>query len=237
MIRLDGNAILIADPDLAYGMQLSDSLSFHGAKCFIAEHLSEAKVLLKKYDFDLVISNYYLTDGIIHQLIDWSSRELKSMPIYTCIGYPYSDRKLSEKHSIADLFTKSDSRRIVSSLSKLLFDQQQFKENILELLTPREIMIELHMGGVSQFIRPLEIHHQGLYLQNVEPFEIGAFGILKFSLLSAGQTEHFLIPGHFEEREHFKVSSNYLPNWEKFVAYMDLKQLNVTNFLHKAAGL
>lgn len=240
MIRLDGNAILIADSDTLYGMQLADALSLHGARCFRAEHISEAKFLLKKYDFDLVISNYYLVDGIIHQLIDWSTINLDSLPIFTCIGYPYPTESFSHQHSIAEIFSKNNSGRIVASLSKLLFDFNQFQESLLEISTPTEILIELHSGGRTDIIRPIEINDESLYFQFDAASPRGTFGILKFSVLSETQGENFLIPGYFDgdssSGQLFRINQKYLTNWARFIRCLNLKQLNITNFLKKASG-
>ena len=240
MIRLDGNAILIADSDSSYGAQLADALSLHGARCFRAEHISEAKFLLKKYDFDLVISNYYLVDGIIHQLIDWSTNNLETLPIFTCIGYPYPAESFSHQHSIVETFSKNDSRRILTSLSKLLFDFNQFQENLLEMTSPTEILIELHSGGRTDIVRPIEINDESLYFQYDIVSPKGTFGILKFSILSEAQGENFLIPGYFDgscsSGQLFMINQKYLTNWARFIKFLNLKQLNITNFLKRASG-
>ncbi|MFP5385324.1 MAG: hypothetical protein ACLGHN_04555 [Bacteriovoracia bacterium] len=240
MIRLDGNAILIADPDSAYGESLSAYLSQFGARCFRAEHISGAKLLLKKYDFDLVISNYYLADGIIHQLIDWSTNNLESLPIFTCIGYPYPADSFSHRHAIAEIFSKNDSSRIMASLSRLLFDFNEFQESLFEMAAPTEILIELHTAGKTDIVRPIEINEESLFLQFDSSSPKGAFGVLKFSFLSGSQGENFLIPGYFEgdyvSGQTFRINQKYLPNWTKFLKFLNVKQLNVTNFLKKASG-
>ena len=241
-MRFDGNSILIADPDTAYGMQLSDALTLHGARCSVAEHLSAAKALLLKYDFDMVISNYYLSDGIIHQLIDWSTSNLSSVPIFTCVNYPFpADANISKNHSIAQVFTKGDSRKILSTLSDLLFDFSSYKESLHEISRPVEILIELHVSGKCHIIRPQEITHDSVFLQLDSASPKGDFGILKFSLLLEGKSQNFLIPGQlmgaYPGGQLFKINQKYLKNWEKFLNYLNLKQLRITNFLNKASGL
>ncbi len=241
-MRFDGNSILIADPDTAYGLQLSDALSFYGAKCVVAEHLAAAKVHLKNHDFDMIISNYYLADGIIHQLIDWCTFNLESLPIFTCIGYPFpAEVDLSRKQAISGIFSKNESHKILNSVSNLLFDFNEFKENLLETLVPAEILIELHVKGQCHLIRPIEITSESIFLQvdNTSPKD--TFGILKFSLISEGQTQNFLIPGKltgtFPGGQLFKINQKYHGNWDKFLKFMNFKQMRITHFLNKASGL
>lgn len=241
-MRFDGNSILIADPDTSYGLQLSDALTFHGARCSVAEHLSAAKIILKRQDFDMVISNYYLADGIIHQLIDWCTAHLPTVPVFTCIGYPFpTDSEISRKHSIADTFSKNDSRRILNSVSNLLFNSNDLKESLHELAIPTEILIELHISGKTHMVRPIEITEESVFLQLDSVAEKGSFGILKFSLINEGQTQNFLIPGHMDSQfpggQLFKVNPKYLNNWNRFLTSLNLKQMKITHFLNKVSGI
>lgn len=241
-MRFDGHSILIADPDTAYGLQLSDALTLHGAKCEVAEHLAAAKVQLKNHDFDIIVSNYYLSDGIIHQLIDWCTLSLDILPVFTCIGYPFpADIDLSRKHSISDVFSKGDSRRILSGLSDLLFNATEFRENICASVVPAEILIELHVDGKCHLIRPIEITNESVFIQLDHVSPNGTSGILKFSLISNGQSQNFLIPGKlagkFPGGQLFKINQKYHGNWDKFLKFLNLKQMRITHFLNKASGL
>lgn len=241
MNRFDGNTILIADGDRVYGTQLAEVLGKNGAKCFYTENLGGAKKLFLKYDFDLVISNYYLSDGVIHQLIDWCSGNLRTLPIFTCLGYPLpADSELSQKFSIADIFSKSDSRRMLSGLSALLFDFNAFHESLLEIITPTEILIEIMVGTNSFMVTPLELTSNSMYVQMDSQFTCGTFGILKFSLGNGKNSQSFIIPGSFEtgviEGQIFKINKTYVPNWEKFLKFLDDRQVDITYFMCKAAG-
>lgn len=241
MNRFDGNTILIAEGDKVFGTQLAEALSFNGATCFYAEDLESAKKLFNKYDFDLVISNYYLSDGVIHQMIDWCSENLLTMPIFTCVGYPLAgDCGLSQKHSISDVFSKNDSRRIMTGLSKLLFDFNQFHESLLEMITPTEVLIEIQIGLSSFLVRPIELNNDSMFVQMDCQFTRGSFGVLKFSLGHGEKCQNFIIPGFFEnqfsEGQVFKINKKYISSWMKFLAFLDDKQMNITHFMNKAAG-
>lgn len=236
MIRLDGNTILVADTDKVYGTQLAEVLGVHGATCFFAEDLSYAKVLLKKYDFDLIISNYHLPDGIIHHLIDWCSNQIGCLPIFTCIGHPMpSEIEFSQKQSIAEVFSKNDFPRMLDGLSRLLFDFTVFHENLLEMMAPTEVRVEAVVSNKNYFITPLELNETGLFVQNHSGINTGSFGILKFSLTYENQNLNFIILGFFEG-SFFKVNANYLSNWERFLQFLNLRQVNITKFMNKAAG-
>ncbi len=241
MNRFDGNTILIADGDKFFGTQLADVLTFNGATCFYSEDIESAKKLFNKYEFDLVISNYYLSDGVIHQLIDWCTHNLRTLPIFTCVGYPLpADSELSLKHSIADTFSKNDSRRMLTGLSKLLFDFNQFHESLLEIITPTEVLIEIKVGNSSFLVRPLELTNDSMYVHMDRDFTRGTFGILKFSLGIGESSQNFIIPGFFENRfsegQVFKINKTYLPNWERFLKFLNDRQMDITHFLNKAAG-
>lgn len=236
MIRLDGNTILVADTDKLYGTQLAEVLGVHGAKCFFADDISYAKTLMEKYDFDLVVSNYHLPDGIIHHLIDWCSANLSYLPIFTCTNHPMpSEIDLSHKQSIAEIFTKSDFPRMLQGISRLLFDFNSFYENLLEMMAPTEIRIEAIINNKNHMIVPLELTQEGMFVQPDAIFKSGSFGILKFSLAYEFQNQNFVIPGSFEG-QFFKVNENYKSNWEKFLKYLSLRQVNITQFMNKAAG-
>jgi hypothetical protein len=242
MNRFDGNTILIAEGDRVFGTQLAEVLSFKGATCFYAEDLENAQKLFGKYDFDLVISNYYLSDGVIHQMIDWCSENLQTLPIFTCIGYPLAgDCELSQKHSIADVFSKNDPRRILSGLSKLLFDFNQFHESLLEMISPTEVLIEIQVGISSFIVRPIELNNDSMYVHVDRQFARGTFGVLKFSLGQDENSQNFIIPGFFEgkfsEGQVFRINRKYISNWLKFLAFLDDKQMKITCFMNKAAGL
>lgn len=241
MTRFDGNSILIADCDCKFSNEIIATLSEMGAKCFFAKDISSAKKLMAKYDFDLVISNYYLADGLIFQLIDWSADNLKFLPIFTCVGWPIpSEVGFSQKHSIVDIFSKSDTQRLVKGISRLLFDFNQFYESLMGMVAPEELMIELQVGEYGIQAKPIEISDEKIYLNVFEKLERGTFGVLKFSFKHEGVDHRFNIPGHVESVSSsghcFQIHPHYLMNWERFLNYLNKKQVNITDFMHKASG-
>lgn len=241
-MRLDGNSVLIADADYDFSDQLKSSLSQLGANCFQADDINEAKALLGKHDFDVIVSNYYLSDGIIHELIDWCSKNLESLPIFTCVGYPLpTDSNLSKKHSISDIFSKNDPDRIAAGLSRLLFDFNEFHLSLLEIMTPKEITIEILVDKKSFMVRPTEISDETLLFDGSSVFQRGSFVIMKFSLLNEEQTQNFIIPGFVESHDSMsttvQIDKAYLHNWKKFRNYLETKQVKISQFLKKASGL
>lgn len=241
MFRFDGSSILIVDMDRLFGMQLSEVLTSAGARSVYAGSIAECKNLLKTYDFDIVVSNYYLTDGIIHQLIDWCEKNVKSMPIFTAMGYPLpGDADLSQKHSIADVFSKNDRNRILAGISNLLFDINQFHGSLLEMLDPNEVMIEMKVNSQRLLVRPIEISQDSIFLSINQDFEPGSFGIMNFSLNDKNQIHNFVIPGYFAAKssggQHFRINRTYHGHWQNFLDRMQAKQMDISTFMKKAAG-
>ena len=241
MNRFDGNNILIVDIDRIYGTQLAEVLASHGAKTFFGSSLAEAKELLLQYDFDIVICNYYLTDGIIYQLIDWSEKNIKTLPIFTAMGNPLpGELDLLRKQSIADVFSKGDRGRMFTGISNLLFDFKEFKGNLREMISPTEVMIELKVKEDRMFVRPIEIADDCVYLLLKQQFQPGMFGIMNFSLREQLEVQHFVIPGFFAGQfgggQQFRINRTYQGHWKIFLDHMQEKQMNISNFLKKAAG-
>ncbi len=241
MIRLDGNAILIADSDPGFLNPLANELARHGARCFVAADMGQARDLLSKFEFDLVISNYYLSDGIIYQLMDWCTKNLTFLPIFTCVGHPFgSDKELSQKQAIANIFQKHETGRILSGISKLLFNFNDYQQSLLEMIDPNEIKIEICVSDYNFLVVPSEINEDNLYLSLEQEFSRGTFGVLKFAVVLEDRYHSFIIPGYFDEKcpsgQVFVVDEKYRRHWKQFLDYLNMKQGNITKFLSKAAG-
>ncbi|WPU65784.1 DNA-binding transcriptional response regulator [Peredibacter starrii] len=241
MNRYDGNTILIVDIDRVYGTQLAEVLASQGARTSFGSSIAEAKELLLQFDFDIVISNYYLTDGIIFQLIDWCEKNIRTLPIFTAMGNPLpGELDLLRKQSIADVFSKGDRNRMFTGISNLLFDFKEFQGNLQEMISPSEVMIELKVKEERMFARPIEIADDCIYLLLKQQFQAGMFGIMNFSLREKKEVQHFVIPGffagEFAEGQQFRINRTYQGHWKIFLDHMQDKQMNISNFLKKAAG-
>jgi hypothetical protein len=189
-----------------------------------------------------VVANYYLSDGIIHELIDWCEHFLKELPLFTCIGHPLpSDVVFFQKHSIVDVFDKKNPQKVARGLSELLFNFNEFHESLLELVTPKEISILLLVGGHKLNLWTHEIYDNGLYFQTERSFMGGTFGILKFSLVGDDKIQNFVIPGHVEGQSIdgtlFRINHKYAPKWKQFLTFLNEKQIKVNRFLKRASGL
>lgn len=241
MNRFDGSSILVVDIDRLYGTQLVEVLVSHGARCVFASGIAEAKKLFERFDFDLVVSNYYLADGIIHQLIEWSLANIKRPPIFTAMGYPLAgDAELLQKHCIAEVFSKNDRTRILTGLSKLLFDFHQLKNSLMELIDPTEVVIEMKVNSHRLLALPIEISSESIFLSLGQCFEPGLFGEMNFSLNEKKYIHSFVIPGHFASQapggQHFNINQTYFGHWKMFLNLMDEKQTDISTFMKKAAG-
>jgi hypothetical protein len=241
MNRFDGNTILVADIDQVYGMQLVEVLKSHGAKCAFANGIAESKHLFEKYDFEIVIANYFLADGIIHQLIEWSHENMKTPPIFTAMGYPLpGEAELLQKHSIAEVFSKSDRTKILSGLSHLLFDFQQFQKSLMEMIIPYELTFELNVNSQKLLARPIEMSAESIFLCLGQSFEPGSFAEMSFSMDLNKGSQKFVIPGNFANEasggQYFNIDQTYSRHWNRFLNLMNEKQSNISTFIKKAAG-
>ncbi len=241
MIRLDGNSILIADSDPGFLNPLAQALTRHGARCFVAADMGQARDLLVKFDFDLVISNYYLSDGIIYQLMDWCTKNLSFLPIFTCVGHPFgADKELSQKQAIASVFQKHEVGQILSGISRLLFSFEAYHQSLLEMIDPSEIKIEICVSDYNFLVSPLEINEDNVYLAMDREFLKGTFGVLKFAVVLEERYHSFIIPGSLDEKcqsgQVFVVDEKYRGHWKHFLDYLNMKQVKITKFLSKAAG-
>jgi CheY-like chemotaxis protein len=240
-MKISGNIILLADSDKAYAQDTTSALTELGCVCHYAQDLLQAKSLLKTQDFDLVICNYYLSDGVIHQLIEWSVENLKVLPIFTCVGYALpGDIEISQRYAISDTFTKSDPTRMFSGIARLLFDFNQFYNSLLEMIAPTEIILEIQVGGEIHFVKPIEVSMQKVFFQSENPFDHGAFGFLRFYIKLGEDFHNFNIPGFITqeglEEFNFQIHPSYLVNWDRFLGYLEVKQIDITDFLARATG-
>lgn len=236
MIRFDGNTFLICDSDKLYGTQLAEVLGKHGAICFFASSVMQSQSLMQKHEFDLVICNYYLADGLIHNLIDWASEHLETLPVFTCFSYPLpGDMALIKKQFIAATFSKSDPAGLLAGIPNLLFDFQEFHENLLEMETISGISLEIQVGNRTYHADALELMSESIFFHSDEKLVNGMIGVMKISLTFDSKKHQFLIAGT-HENSVFKVSKSYLPNWNCFLNYLNNRQINITSFMKKAAG-
>ncbi|HXH29908.1 MAG TPA: hypothetical protein VNJ01_03780 [Bacteriovoracaceae bacterium] len=241
MLRLNGNTILIVDADKDFCQRLDEMMTKHGARCFIAAHVQAAKELMRKFDFDLVVCSYNLTDGFIHQLIDWCEEEVSILPLFTSIGYSLPNEVvLSQRQSIAEVFMTKDVFNIVAAMPKLLFDYQEFKHSLHDTFFNHGLVLEVKVAAEILISKPIEINGKSLLIYNEMLFPVGTFGIIKLSFNDQRQNDSYILPGFFDEvvseGQIFLIDQKYGSRWTLFLKRLHDKQCSINTFMKKASG-
>ncbi len=241
-MRLDGNSFLVIDGDTTYVQGLVKSVQGAGGICSGAVFMEDAKALLTASDIDVVICSYYLPDGIIHQLIDWCKTNLGTMPTFTTIGYPLNgESDFLHRQLVAEVFYKAqEHEEIIKSLNLIVFDFEQFKASIMDMLDPKGISLELLSNKEKHEIKAIEITSDSLFISAEQKFEFGSFGLLRVTIFDDGNIENFPVigffEGHFPGGQLFKVHEDYGQVWSRLLTKLDEKQLSIINFLQRASG-
>jgi CheY-like chemotaxis protein len=239
---LNGNSILIIDSDTKYSEMLTKYLVSLGAQCSHVATIAEAKNLFKNYDFDLILCGYYLSDGIIHQLIDWCKTNLDFLPVFVVLAnIQPMDKNLMSHYTIsAYLRKKEDPKELLNDLSSLLFDFQKFYQGVWEMVEPRGIKFEVIINNKSAVICGQEILPRGIIINTEGPLEVNGQGLLRITVFDSATIKTSVFSGFiseaFEDGFMFRVYPGYQNSWDKFLEQMLKKQFNINSFMKKASG-
>ncbi len=236
-----GNNILVLDQDAEFAEELCRTLNEKGARTYLAGSIIEAQYFLEKYDFDLLLSSFYLFDGSFSKLIDWCRSNVEILPVFAAIGYPTpGESHLTQKQSIAEFFLVRDAEKIVKGLSRLVFDYRAFEDAIFQTFEEHEILLEVKVGDRLFLSRPVEVGPDSILILTDEAFPVGTFGIIKLTFKDYRTNDNYVIPGFFEEwvseGQTFVVDPNYQNRWGYFLKRLQDKQKRINTFMKKAAG-
>ncbi|HXH73820.1 MAG TPA: hypothetical protein VNJ08_02575 [Bacteriovoracaceae bacterium] len=243
MKRLDGNSVLIIEGDSVYNHKLKEVFSLSGAQTFSAFNLEEAIKSLEIYDFDIVICSYYLSDGLIHNVIDWSKQHLQSLPVFVAIGSSMpGDEELLHRHLISYVFNKGHNPvSLVSAVQGFLFDFNRFFESLLFMVEPKGICLELVVKQSIFEVNAIELTNDGIFVSMESPFDLGTFALLRISIYEGSQVENYTLVGslggNIPGGQHFNVNESYSHTWNNVLAIIDKKQLTITKFMKKVSGI
>ena len=122
MKPMAGKKILVVDDEKLLREILRDEFSeFEGATCEEAASAKEALVLLKKTEFDIVISDIRMPDGDGLSLLD-SILALPRRPmVFFCTGYSDLTREEALRRGARDLFYKPFDPSVVAAAVKKAF--------------------------------------------------------------------------------------------------------------------
>lgn len=238
---MNGNSALIIEIDLEYAQQIARELKILGAQVSITTSLSSAKSICENQDFDLVISSYYLPDGLILNFIDWCRSNLNSLPVFVSIGTSMeSEKDILQRHSISDSYRRHDIASLLKGIRPLLFDKSSLKQSLIDMRRESGIDLELFVEKKNFKVTAIEVSGEGMLLDFSEIIKTNSPGILRLSIVEQLQTENFLFMGIVELRSDtgsfFMPAENYLPSWKRLITRLESKQINVIKFLTKVVG-
>ncbi|MGE3609090.1 MAG: hypothetical protein AB7I27_05840 [Bacteriovoracaceae bacterium] len=241
MTRFSGNNVLIIDEDQSFTEKLAELLGKEGANCLVGTSLKSAKENLEKYSFDLVISNHYLSDGIIHQLIDWCKGQLDFMPLFVVLNEPSKcDRRFLVHNCITESLTKKDPKELLEQLAPLLFNVEDFKKDLHDYFEGNGVLIELLIQNKKYFVHPVEINFESIILDFDQEMDGHETAVLKVRVKeSANRISNFIVLGTCQKVDDgllFKVQRSYESTWAQLLFNLDERQCYISKFLKKAAG-
>lgn len=242
MKTLAGNTLLLIDNDQPFVDQLKKTLNDKGASAFGVCMLEDAKTILLNRDVEFVICSYYLSDGLIHQLIDWCRGNLEDLPIFVSLGIPSpSDIDIQHRHLVADAWEKMASiEDLIDIISKHAFNEQKFKTDIVGLVEPRGVRIELISEREKIWARPQETVENGIFVTTDKPYQTNSCAILRLSVWEGDNYLNFCVLGFFREiqttGQKFQVFEGYQKTWDKVLRLLEERQLRTTKFLKKVSG-
>lgn len=242
MKRLDGNSILIIEGDKVYTEKLRQTFVNTGAQVAIVWSVTDAVKSLEIYDFDVVLCGYYLPDGLIHHVIDWSREHLKLLPVFVALGSSIpGDESLLRRHLISYIFSRSDDHlKIVDGIYGFLFDFNKFYESLLAVVEPRGINMELTVNTERMAVTPIEITQDGIFVALPNRFENGTFAHMNICLYENMKVESYTLIGSLGGKmlggQLFKINESYRGTWHKLISRLEDRQMHITGFLRKVAG-
>lgn len=242
MTRFDGSNVLVIDEDRLFAAQLIQVLTGRGATCFSCSTFKEAKEFFQKYSFDVVISNYYVTDGLIHQLIDWCKGQLDFLPLFISLNEPtHADRRFMIHQCIAENLVKKTPHHLIDQITPMLFSFEDFKNDIIDYFEENGILIELVVKNTIYHVKPIELDLECMTFDVADRFQEPLTAILKVRVKeSQNKIDNFVALGMCETTSNgtsFKVHRSYEPTWAKLLINLGSRQLRIKAFLKKAAGL
>lgn len=177
---LTGNNILIIESGREYNQKLQQALSETGAQTSVAESIMEAKGLLKARDFDVVICSYFLKDGSIHNVIDWSKGNLENLPVFITIGSELTgDLNSMQRTLISKAYKKNEIGAMIKDIRKLLFNFESFLKGLVEAVEQRGISLEVIVDGEKYSALPVEIDGEGMLIEVQGEVNANTFGYLR----------------------------------------------------------
>lgn len=236
-----GYNILVLDHDVMFSRSLAGALKTMGAEAYSVQTHRDAKDLLVKHDYDFVLSSCLVSDGFLHELIDWCYKTLMFKPVFATLGKPVGEEaKTLANYKIGGYFPRTDQTVIFKELHKLTFNKDEFKSNLNEMGSVRGLIYELSFGNLKVQAQPVELSNDRIVL-NLEGQNFPSrLGLLNISASNTNDPSKFSFEGQIEkcneDTHDFLIHKNSLPNWNDYLKNLEDRQSHINNFLKKVAG-
>lgn len=241
MLRLDGNNILLIDPEPGLLFELGDRIEAMGASATVACSFTEARDHLFRQDFDLILCSLELSDGNIFDLYRWAQNHLLPKPRFVCLKSENVEVVVPEWCKFEGILAKDDHAGILSNISRYLFNSEDFI-NCLENGS-REGVVHYSLlikGKVINF-EPLELNSSGIFFDVEEELVLHHNCFLRIFFMDRNSSKTFTLSGMIDQvgskGSYYRINAEYEAIWKDVIEKVTEKQSVVNGFLKKAAGL
>ncbi len=241
MGRLAGNTILVVENDESLRFKLQEVIESRGGEVITVNSLKGALRVLAECNFDLIISTYYLPDGLIQQIIDWCRQRLDPLPLFVALGTGLpSDGYLLKRQLISEVFSKlSQPDKIIDGIENLVFDFDSFKMKRDSANVKNNLNVELIIQDQKSDVDITDILDKGIYIKVSKRYSFGTFAILRITFLDSENFDHVTMVGSMDEivsgGQLFRINEHYGKTWLKLLQKLNERQLGMSNFYAKTA--
>jgi len=241
MLRLDGNNILLIDPEPTLLFELGDRIENLGASATVACSFAEARDHLFRQDFDLILCGHVLGDGNIFDLYRWAEVHLLPKPRFVCLKPDDIEMIIPDWCKFEGVLSKEDSAGIIKNISGYLFNSQDFI-NCLESGSQEGVVhYSLLIKGKVLDFDPLELNSSGIFFDVGEDVVLHHSCFLRIFFMDRVSSKTFTLSGMIDQvgskGSYFRINSEYEAVWKSVIEKITEKQSLVNGFLKKAAGL
>lgn len=241
MLRLDGNNILLIDPEPKILFDLGDRIEALGASATVACSLAEARDHLFRQDFDLILCSLDLGDGSIFDLYHWAASNLLPKPRFVCLAPEGVEVVVPQSCHFEGVLQLTDADGILKNISGYLFNPQDFINCLENGSREGVVHYSLLMKGKVLSFDPLELNSSGIFFDVEEALVLHHNCFLRIFFMDRHSSKTFTLSGVIDQvgskGSYFRVNAEYEALWKDVIAKVTEKQSAVSGFLKKAAGL
>ncbi len=237
MIRFDSNRILLIDSDNLSSRKLMLEFTKFGGKCSIASCFEDAKKLFNMFDYDMVLSEFKLIDGVFSDFYKWYQSNVCDTTVFAVTSYTKSELPAGvnflDKNLSLDDFIKAT--------NDLLFDFKEFESNLSDLSDSNGVAFELTVNQKCFVAKPIEFNDKMMIIGLEKTLAPGTIAKLKITFHDFKHAEVFNLIGVMgkvlTDCQVFQIDQTYSENWSAALKCLTDRQMSITKFMNKVAGV